>query len=134
MRVDGLIFADDHLIAQIRNDQAPEQVANVPPRCSGIQKASLAMPDIHWGYGFPDRRRRRDRSGAGGRHLPGRRRLRHQLRRPVAAVQISPGTIVKLAFNRLVDQLFRDIPTGVGQSGNYKFDKPKLKRLMEVGL
>ena len=51
MRVDGLIFADDRLIESIRNDQAPEQVANVAT-LPGIQSASLAMPDIHWGYGF----------------------------------------------------------------------------------
>src|SRR5438045_3725302 len=51
MRVDGLIFADERLLAQIKNDQAPEQVANVA-FLPGIQHASLAMPDIHWGYGF----------------------------------------------------------------------------------
>src|SRR5687767_8367440 len=51
MRVDGLIFADDELIELIRKDQAPEQVANVA-FLPGIQHASLAMPDIHWGYGF----------------------------------------------------------------------------------
>src|SRR5215468_5897229 len=51
MRVDGLIFADDELIDAIKNDQAPEQVANVA-FLPGIQYASLAMPDIHWGYGF----------------------------------------------------------------------------------
>ena len=51
MRVDGLIFADDQLIEQIKKDQGPEQVANVAT-LPGIQKASLAMPDIHWGYGF----------------------------------------------------------------------------------
>ena len=51
MRVDGLIFADDRMIELIRNDQAPEQVANVA-FLPGIQHASLAMPDIHWGYGF----------------------------------------------------------------------------------
>ena len=51
MRVDGLIFASDKLIEQIRHDQAPEQVANVA-FLPGIQRASLAMPDIHWGYGF----------------------------------------------------------------------------------
>jgi len=50
MRVDGLIIADDELIKSIRQDQAPEQVANVA--ClPGIIKYSLAMPDIHWGYG-----------------------------------------------------------------------------------
>ena len=51
MRVDGLIFADENLIEQIKKDQGPEQVANVAT-LPGIQKASLAMPDIHWGYGF----------------------------------------------------------------------------------
>ena len=51
MRVDGMIFADDALIEQIRKDQGPEQVANVAT-LPGIQGASLAMPDIHWGYGF----------------------------------------------------------------------------------
>ena len=51
MRVDGLIFANDKLLEAIRKDQAPEQVANVAT-LPGIQGASLAMPDIHWGYGF----------------------------------------------------------------------------------
>src|SRR5471030_1176902 len=51
MRVDGLIFANEHLLKQLRLDQAPEQVANVA-FLPGIQHASLAMPDIHWGYGF----------------------------------------------------------------------------------
>src|SRR5438270_543365 len=51
MRVHGLIFADDAMIELIRKDQAPEQVANVA-FLPGIQHASLAMPDIHWGYGF----------------------------------------------------------------------------------
>jgi tRNA-splicing ligase RtcB len=51
MRVDGLIFANEALLQQIRQDQAPEQVANVA-FLPGIQGASLAMPDIHWGYGF----------------------------------------------------------------------------------
>src|SRR5918911_1795043 len=51
MRVDGLIFADERLIEQVRKDQAPDQVANVAT-LPGIQHASLAMPDIHWGYGF----------------------------------------------------------------------------------
>ena len=51
MRVDGLIFANAELIESIRDDLAPEQVANVA-FLPGIQQASLAMPDIHWGYGF----------------------------------------------------------------------------------
>src|SRR5262249_28133991 len=39
----------------------------------------------------------------------------------------------KPKIRALVDQLFRDVPTGVGQSGHYKFEKPKLARLMEQG-
>src|SRR5262245_20578343 len=52
MRVDGLIFANDKLLQHLVKDQAPEQVANVA-FLPGIQGDSLAMPDIHWGYGFP---------------------------------------------------------------------------------
>src|ERR1700694_5326703 len=51
MHVDVLIFADERLMEKLRQDQAPEQVANVA-FLPGIQHASLAMPDIHWGYGF----------------------------------------------------------------------------------
>src|ERR1043166_5454892 len=51
MRVDGLVFTDETLLKNLRHDQALEQVANVA-FLPGIQHASLAMPDIHWGYGF----------------------------------------------------------------------------------
>ncbi len=51
MRVPGLIFADEKLLKDIRQDKALEQVANVA-FLPGIVKASLAMPDIHWGFGF----------------------------------------------------------------------------------
>ncbi len=52
MRVPGLVYANERLIKSIVNDQALEQVANVA-FLPGIVCASLAMPDIHWGYGFP---------------------------------------------------------------------------------
>ena len=52
MRVDGLVFASDRMMQDIRGDQSLQQVANVA--ClPGIGSASIAMPDIHWGYGFP---------------------------------------------------------------------------------
>lgn len=76
MRIDGLIYADDALMELIRADQAPEQVANVA-FLPGIQHASLAMPDIHWGYGFCIGGVCGNRPGGGRRHLAGRRRLRH---------------------------------------------------------
>jgi tRNA-splicing ligase RtcB len=52
MRVPGLIFTDEALLRDIATDQSLQQVANVA-HLPGIVKASMAMPDIHWGYGFP---------------------------------------------------------------------------------
>ena len=52
MRVPGIVYADDKMIGKIMEDQSLEQVANVA-FLPGIVYASLAMPDIHWGYGFP---------------------------------------------------------------------------------
>ena len=116
MRVDGLIFADEALIEQIKKDQGPEQVANVAT-LPGIQKASLAMPDIHWGYGFaiggvaatdPEQGGVISPGGVGYDINCGVRLLRTDL----------DWDDVKPRIRPLVDQLFRDIPTGVGQSGH----------------
>src|SRR6266446_10946298 len=52
MRVPGRIYASEKLMAELRDDPALEQVANVA-HLPGIVGHSLAMPDIHWGYGFP---------------------------------------------------------------------------------
>ncbi len=52
MRVPGLVFATEEMLGAIGQDQALEQVANVA-FLPGIVKYSMAMPDIHWGYGFP---------------------------------------------------------------------------------
>lgn len=52
MRVPGIIYADEKLLEQASGDRALEQVANVA-FLPGIVGRSLAMPDIHWGYGFP---------------------------------------------------------------------------------
>src|SRR5437868_1662521 len=131
MRVDGLIFTDERLLPQLKKDQAPEQVANVA-FLPGIQYASLAMPDIHWGYGFciggvcatdPNEGGVISPGGVGYDINCGVRLLRSDLN----------WEEVKPHIRRLVEQLYRDIPTGVGQSGQYKFDKPKLAELMETG-
>jgi tRNA-splicing ligase RtcB (3'-phosphate/5'-hydroxy nucleic acid ligase) len=52
MRVEGIVYADEAMMHDIRQDKSLEQVANVA-HLPGIVGASLAMPDIHWGYGFP---------------------------------------------------------------------------------
>lgn len=131
MHVDGLIYADDALIDQIRNDQAPEQVANVA--ClPGIQTASLAMPDIHWGYGFciggvcatdPDE---------GGVISPGG--VGYDINCGVRLVSTNLSlTDVKPLLTPLTEELFRQVPTGVGRGGKYRFDRHELRRLMGEG-
>lgn len=131
MRVDGLIFASDELIDQIRKDQAPEQVANVAT-LPGIQKASLAMPDIHWGYGFAIGGVAATDPEEGGVISPGG--VGYDINCGVRLLRSSlTWDEVKPHIRKVVDQLFRDIPTGVGRSGAYRFEKPELARLMEQG-
>src|SRR2546427_10001053 len=52
MRTEGLIFADEQLMRDLEGDQAVQQLANVA-HLPGIVCPAIAMPDIHWGYGFP---------------------------------------------------------------------------------
>lgn len=52
MRVDGIIYVDEGLLGVLGTEESMKQVENVA--ClPGILGASMAMPDIHWGYGFP---------------------------------------------------------------------------------
>ena len=131
MLVEGRIFADERLLRDIRADQAPEQVANVA-FLPGIQMASLAMPDIHWGYGFC----------IGGVTATD----------PVVDGVISPGGVgydincgvrlmrtnlrendVQPRLNALMDALYRRIPAGVGEGGPYLFGGKELRRLLAEG-
>src|SRR5262249_12636135 len=52
MRVPGIAFASKALLPEVIDDRSMEQVANVAT-LPGIVTASYAMPDVHWGYGFP---------------------------------------------------------------------------------
>jgi len=131
MNVEGRIFADQRLIAQIRADQAPEQVANVA-FLPGIQLASLAMPDIHWGYGFciggvcatdPDEGGVISPGGVGYDINCGVRLLRTNL----------PQEELGTRIWQLTDQLFRRIPAGVGKGGEYLFGGKELQRLLREG-
>jgi len=130
MRVPGRIYASQKMLKAIRSDNAPEQVSNVA-YLPGIVNYSLAMPDIHWGYGF----------SIGG----------------VAAFDldegiISPGGVgydincgvrlIRTSLDRaairdniraMIDQLFRSIPTGVGSKGSLKVSHAELKQVMVKG-
>ncbi|MBW2049472.1 MAG: RtcB family protein [Deltaproteobacteria bacterium] len=122
MRVPGLVFADQELKRSIEEDQSLTQVANVAT-LPGIVGHSLAMPDIHWGYGFP----------IGG----------------VAAFDmadgiISPGGVgydincgcrlmttrlqaheLRPLIREMVSALFREIPSGVGSTGAVHLSKSR---------
>jgi tRNA-splicing ligase RtcB len=131
MRVEGRIFADDRLVAQVRQDQSPEQVANVA-FLPGIQMASLAMPDIHWGYGFciggvcatdPSEGGVVSPGGVGYDINCGVRLIRSNLHVDDIRPRVQP----------LVEALFRRIPAGVGTGGPYLFGGKELQRLLGEG-
>ena len=132
MNVPGRIYISRKMIEKnLTNDEALKQVVNVA-HLPGIQKYSLAMPDIHWGYGFP----------IGG----------------IAATDleegvISPGGVgydincgVRLAatsleyksienkIGSLINNLFNNIPTGVGASGAIKkLSSKDMKKVLSQG-
>ncbi len=111
MRVPGIIYADDNLMEGLRDDPCLQQVKNVA--ClPGIVGASPAMPDIHWGYGFPiggvaafDAETGVVSPGGVGYDINCGVRL---LRTDLAFEEAAPR------MRDLVEALFRNIPTGVG--------------------
>src|SRR5262245_44398916 len=132
MRVDGLIFADDEMIELIRQDQAPEQVANVA-FLPGIQHASLAMPDIHWGYGFCIGGVAATDPNEGGVISPGG--VGDDINCGVRLVRSSLFVQdVQPRRKELMDLLFAAIPAGVGQDGKYHFGPKELRQLMGEGV
>jgi tRNA-splicing ligase RtcB len=130
MRVDGVIYASEAMMAHVRADRAPQQVANVAT-LPGITGASLAMPDIHWGYGFP---------------IGGVAAMR------VADGVVSPGgvgydincgvrlmstalsvTDVAGRIKDLLHGLFDAIPCGVGTKSRLRLSDEELKKVLRDG-
>jgi tRNA-splicing ligase RtcB len=131
MRVDGLIFASEKLVDQIKKDQAPDQVANVA-HLPGIQYASLAMPDIHWGYGFCIGGVCATDPNEGGVISPGG--VGYDINCGVRLMRTNLFyREVKPHLRNLVEELFRTVPSGVGRSGRYKFDRKELGHLLGEG-
>lgn len=111
MRVEGLVYADAGMIADIQHDMSLEQVRNVA-HLPGIIGASFAMPDIHWGYGFPiggvaatDAETGVVSPGGVGYDINCGVRL---LRSSLSRAEVTPH------LSQIVDELFRNVPTGVG--------------------
>jgi len=132
MRVDGLIFANEALIEAIRSDQAPEQVANVAT-LPGIQVASLAMPDIHWGYGFCIGGVCATDPNEGGVISPGG--VGYDINCGVRLVKTNLFlNDVKPHLRELIKNLFNTIPAGVGRGGAYKYNAQETRKIMADGV
>src|ERR1041384_8423527 len=131
MRVEGIVYASDAMRAALRDDPALEQVKNVA--ClPGIVRASLAMPDIHWGYGFPiggvaafDLDDGVVSPGGVGYDINCGVRL---LRSDVSAEEAAGR------MRDLVEALFRSIPTGVGSPRkDIRLDAPGVIKVLRDG-
>ena len=131
MRVDGIVYANEALLKQAKNDQALQQVANVA-HLPGIVKHSLAMPDLHWGYGFviggvaatdPAQDGVVSPGGIGYDINCGVRLMRTNL----SAQQLEGKT------KALIGKLFDNIPCGVGRGGRIRLTVKEEKELIEQG-
>jgi tRNA-splicing ligase RtcB len=130
MRVPGLIYASQEMMDHIIEEQAPEQVANVA-FLPGIVSYSLAMPDIHWGYGFPiggvAAMRTEDGvvspGGVGFDINCGVRLLRTNL----------TGDAVLPKIKELVDSLYQNIPSGLGSKGRIRLRSAEIDQVLVKG-
>jgi len=131
MRVPGIIYADNKLIEDIKRDNAPQQVANAA--ClPGIVRHSLAMPDIHWGYGLPIGGVVATDIEAGGVITPGGvgfdincgvRIIRTDLKEEEVRRRLDP----------LVVELYNAVPAGVGSKGNLKLKTKEETKILTKG-
>ena len=130
MRTSGIIYASEKTIHQVKKDNAPEQVANVAT-IPGIVGKSLAMPDIHWGYGFPiggvaatDSEKGVISPGGVGYDINCGVRL---LRTNLKFKEIKPN------ITKIVDKIFENVPSGLGSSGKVRLDRKQLDDVLEKG-
>ncbi len=130
MKVPGLIFSSPELMPNIKGDQSLLQVANVAT-LPGIVRHSLAMPDIHWGYGFPiggvaafSMENGIVSPGGVGYDINCGVRL---LTTALVASEIRPR------IKELVWALFKNIPTGVGSRGRIRLSVKEEKKVALEG-
>jgi len=131
MLVDGIIYADGHLIESIKSDKAPEQVANVA-FLPGIVKNSFAMPDIHWGYGFCIGGVAATDPEQGGVISPGG--VGYDINCGVRLVRTTLSLEdVKGKINQIVNKLYQNVPSGIGSKGKIRVNYNEQKRLLVDG-
>ncbi|MDP6705506.1 MAG: RtcB family protein [Alphaproteobacteria bacterium] len=130
MRVPALIYADEALIAEM-DDKVFEQVTNVAT-LPGIVRAAYAMPDAHWGYGFPIGGVAAFDAEAGGVVSAGGVGFDVScgVRCHLTGIEAETLEPVKQA---LADALFERIPAGVGSTGDIRLDDAGMTAMLEGG-
>lgn len=130
MLTDGIIYTSPAMLAKIKEDEAPEQVANVAT-LPGIVGYSMAMPDIHWGYGFPiggvaafDADDGVISPGGVGYDINCGVRL---LRTDLTVNDVTPR------IKDLVRAVFNNVPSGVGSTGKIRIDNQEVKKVLRDG-
>ncbi|MBZ5725879.1 MAG: RtcB family protein [Acidobacteriia bacterium] len=130
MRTDVVVYASAALMNHIRKDQSLAQAMNVAT-LPGIVGSSLAMPDIHQGYGFPiggvaalDAEHGVVSPGGVGFDINCGVRL---VRSSLTADQVRPR------MKELVDQIFRDVPCGTGREGRVAIKRTQLEDVLRQG-
>lgn len=132
MRTDGLIYASEDMIEPIIQDQSAQQVANVAT-LPGIVGYSMAMPDIHQGYGFPiggvaafDLEEGIVSPGGVGYDINCGVRL--------MTTHLTKKDLPDEKIKALVDALFENVPSGVGSSRkDFSLSQAELKKVLEEG-
>ncbi len=130
MRVPAIFYADETLLRDM-DDKVYQQATNVAT-LPGIVQASYAMPDAHWGYGFPiggvaafdaEQDGVVSAGGVGFDISCGVRTLLTGLRKPdIMTVQ-----------KQLADQLYRDIPAGLGSTGRIVLNQYEMDKMLKGG-
>ena len=132
MRVDGIVFGTEAMMDDLATGEALEQVANVA--ClPGIRGASLAMPDIHWGYGFCIGGVAATDPSQGGVISPGG--VGYDINCGVRLLRSDLGEAdVRPLLHDLAAALQANVPAGVGTPGRHHFAQRELRRLLEGGV
>lgn len=130
MRAPGIIYASRDLIAAM-DDKVAEQLSNVA-RLPGIQRAAYAMPDAHWGYGFPIGGVAAFDPAEGGIISAGG--VGFDISCGVRALHTGlDAAAVEGRKADLAEALFRAVPAGVGSHGHIRLDDDAMNAMLAGG-
>ena len=130
MRVPAIIFASEELIREM-DDKVYEQVTNVA-RLPGIIKASYAMPDAHWGYGFPIGGVAAFDAEQGGVISAGG--VGFDISCGVRTLHTGLSYDEVMASQKaLADALYNHIPAGLGSTGNIHLNSKQMQAMLSGG-